>query len=251
MTGHRLPQRLQRPTVREALVELRFKPKDESFVAILPGLLYSKVGADYGRHLTLPAASIPPQIRASNPDLQYAAQLRFLGGGGFSLYLGDQVAGASVAGFYPGWGELRPRVLQLLSVIRDSNLVEHLERISFKYINVIDRPVNDQLAALNLSVVLAGQPAPETGFSLRTEYRDDRHIRIVEVVTNTSVKTMSGESMDGLLLGIDAIRMMPDQASMESATEEVVEGVHQAAKSQFFQLLTEPTLQSLGPVYTE
>src|SRR5207249_6168043 len=104
--------------------------------------------------------------------------------GVFSLFIGDCVAGASTLAPYPGWDAFQNRISEFIDVLKGSKLIRFVERVSFKYVNILPLPQGQQLRALKADVMVAGAPAPEEGFRLRTEYNDTNYKRIIEIVTN-------------------------------------------------------------------
>lgn len=249
LTAKPLPSRLQRPTVEEAVFEVRFVPRAESVIGLLPGVLFSRLPKRYAKHVTLPLASLPPALRADQPDLKYMQQIRLLSEEGFSLFLGDCVAGASSIAPYPGWAAYKPRIMELISVLHESGLIKAVERASFKYVNILNLDPGRQLQALELEVKVGGEAPPEEGFRLRTEHNDRNYRRIVEIVSGAFVERERGGRTEGLLVSLDAILPLPAGRGTDQLTSELVEAVHHEAKALFFKIITADTLASLGPEY--
>lgn len=245
----RLPLRLKTPTAEEALFEVRFTPTTESAVSLLPGLLFGRLTARYPKQETYPLASLPIEFRRSQPELKYAQQVRLTGEDGYSLFVGDCVAGASTVAPYPGWDRFRDRILPFVAVLRESNLLRFVERISFKYVNLLSLPAGRQLEALDMSVMIDGRPSPETGFVFRVELNGEGFTRIIEVGPNSGLKARDGSTKEGMVLALDAIKLLPDRSRVDALTPELVESVHLEAKKMFFRMITLETLESLGPVY--
>jgi len=244
-----LPHRLKRPTVEEAVFEVRFTPYSDSVVGLLPGILFTHLARQYTRHITLPLASLPPALKAEQPELRYVQQIRLLSEGVFSLFVGDRVAGASTVAPYPGWEEFHPRIHEFLNVLKGSHLIKFVERASFKYVNILPLPPGQQLRALDTSVTVGGEPAPADGFRLRTERNDPTYKRIVEIATNATVAQANGSESQGLLVSLDAIRLLPEGAGSDELTSELANAVHEEAKKLFFRVITTETRDALGPEY--
>jgi uncharacterized protein (TIGR04255 family) len=249
LTATPLPHRLKNPTVEEAVFEVRFTPLVDSVVGILPGFLFSRLSKQYSKHETLPLASLPPALRAQTPELRYTQQIRLLSEDVFSLFVGDCVVGVSAVEPYPGWEAFRPRILEVATVLRESGMIKVVERISFKYVNILPLAKGEQLRGLNVSVTVSGDPVPEEGFRMRTEHNDRKYTRIIEIVTNASVERRSGERSEGLLVSQDAITPLPAASGADNLRSDLVEAVHEEAKGMFFRLITPETLTSLGPEY--
>jgi uncharacterized protein (TIGR04255 family) len=231
--------------------ELRFAPRTDAIVGLLPGILFAELGSDYARSETLPLASLPAQFRASDPNLRYQQQIR-LTGKSSSIFVGDQVAGISVMAPYPGWDHFWPRIEQLIGVLRKSNLVARTERASLKSVNLLpSSPGQNPLTTLNLSVQLAGHDVPHMGFALRTELNDERFLRIVEIAGQATLNLPGMASRAGTLLSIDCIRSIPDERAFWDSAPKFVGEIHVELRELFFRLISEETLQSFKPIYQD
>lgn len=244
-TPSKLPARLGKAPLVDAIFEVRFEPAKEGTGQLLPGLFFAKLGTRYARSEATPLASIPAQMREQDRSLRYQFQYRLLGDSA-AISVGDRSAGVSASPPYQGWEFFRPRIEEFLTVLRESGLVKRLERFSLKFVNVVDVPADPQLSLLNLDLRLGGITAPDDGFHLRTELRDAHLIRIVDIQPKTTAKLPSGETRSGLLLSVDCIKAS-SSGSMDELTPEAIEQVHQDLKQIFFGLITPTTLSALDP----
>ncbi len=242
----RLPVRLDQSPVEEAVFEIRFAPSRAGVADLLPGLVFSKLGTTYHRSEAQPLASLPAEFRSMQPELRYQAQYR-LSGETASIFVGEAVAGIGLVSPYEGWQSFRPRILELLNTLRESNLLKVIERASLKYVNLFPTSGPDQLAKLRLSVLVAGSPAPEVGFKLRVELNDAKFIRIVEIAPNVRLQSPQRRAKAGLLVDIDCITVAVQD--FWSHQETVLEGLHSEAKRVFFELVAPEALKELGPHY--
>ena len=243
-----LPTHLAKAPIIEGTFEIRFNPAQPAVAQLLPGLVFAKLGGKYGRAEATPIASIPPQVREIDPNLRYQAEYR-VSGETAAVFMGDRVAGVSVPAPYEGWQNFRPRVLEFLELLQGSQLVRAVERFSLKFTNVIPAPPEPQrqLDLLNLKVEIGGIKPNENGFRFRTEINDERIIRIVELATNAEVQILGGKA-SGLLLSLDCIRQIGGEEFWPNHLKSI-DDLHVQLKELFFGLITENTLQSLGPVY--
>lgn len=246
---NRLPVRLETVPLFEATFELRFRPTREDAVDLLPGILFSALGDRYGRSEATPLASLPRAIRSQDSKLWYQAHYRLLGENG-GVFVGDRVAGLNHGPPYDGWSTFLPQIEALLEVISRNEIIEHLERYSMKFTNVLMGEPGRRLDLLDFEVELADYELAEAGMSFRTELKDDRLIRIIEIVPAATINNPRTKPIDGLLLSLDCINPSPEDGFLTSP-QAGLEEVHTELKSLFFSIITNDTLESLGPEYDD
>jgi len=247
ITSRDMPVKLGNSPLLEVLLEIRFKPATPAAGDVLLGLLYSNLKADYPAVVPLPTATIPREIKDSNPNLAYLPSHR-IGGEEMSIQVGDRIVALSTTK-YPGWSKFKTQAVELLDSIRETELVTSIERVSFRYINVIDaQPDEDQLSFLNIRFEIVGRRPPQKGLHLRSEFDEKDFITVIQIAPNAAAKTPSGRATSGLLIDLDTIRSTPPPDFFVSP-ENLLEQGHNAVKRVFYSLLTEDTLQRLAPGY--
>ncbi len=246
-TPPKLPKRLGKPPLVDTMFEVRFEPTRDGAVQLLPGLFLSRLAADYPRSEATPIASIPRELRDSNPSLRYQFHYR-MAGDSAAVSVGDRSAGVSVFPPYQGWEFFRPRIDAFVDVLKASALVKRLERFSLKFTNVLDMHAERQLSLLNLDVSVGGVAAKDRGFHLRTELNDAKLLRIVEITPEATVTLVSGATWNGLLVSIDCIKQS-ESGDLQELTPAAIENVHEEVKQMFFGLITPKTLAALSPAY--
>jgi uncharacterized protein (TIGR04255 family) len=239
----KLPEKLKHPPVVEAIFELRFAPAKESVGDILVGILYSQFGG-FQKIEPLPLATVPREVRDKNPNLQYLASHR-LAGDGKHIIVGDRVVGFGYSPTYQGWTRFREEIVCLLTAVRKTDLVTTAERYSLKYINLLAATPQEQLSLLNARFELAGQPLSHEGFRFRTERHDDGIITIVELITGARVQ-LPDDNREGLLLTVDTICGESPNKVLDEPYR-YLDQLHLSAKATFFGLLTDDTMNVLGP----
>ncbi len=150
----RLPKRLERPPLMEAVVELRFSPSQESVGDILPGLLYGKLKHLFEKVEPLPINALPREMRLATPDLAYRPRIR-LAGEPRALLIGDQVVTISRTPPYSGWAAFKTLCEEVLRAIHETDLVRALQRFSLKCVNILDLVDRHPFALLNAELRLA------------------------------------------------------------------------------------------------
>jgi uncharacterized protein (TIGR04255 family) len=244
---NRLPTRLARSPLAEAVFELRFVPTTGRGVELLPGILLPALGPDFPSLEQTPIGGLPKQLREQHAELKYSAHYKLHGQGGAVLF-GDRVLTVSVSDPYPGWDRFRQRSLQVAEVIHVSNHIGLLERYSLKYVNLLDvGGAGSPLAPFNVRLDAAGHDVSRSGFRLRFETTIDAHLNIVECASGATIE-MRGQQQTGTLVTIDTI-MEPVTGTFWTELESRLEQAHAIAKRLFYDLLSTQTLRSLGPSY--
>jgi uncharacterized protein (TIGR04255 family) len=244
----KLPTKLEEDPILEAVFELRFQAMTTSAADLLPGILYNAVRDDFPKLERLPISMMPRELVASQPDLKYQPRYR-LSGKKFALLLGDVVFAISCPKPYIGWKEFRKTILSLLGHVRDSKFVEKIERFSLKYLNVLQgAQLADQYKLVNFSASF-GKFDIASGFpvQVRTEINAKDFYHIVELASGATIKLVSGEALEGLMLTIDTISNNPD--NFWSDVEKKIEALHLAEKTLFFDVLSKAGLERYKPVW--
>jgi uncharacterized protein (TIGR04255 family) len=243
----KLPQRLKKAPVVEAVFELRFAPVKESAGDVLVGLLYSAF-QNFQTIEPLPLSSIPREAREKDDHLRYLASHR-LTGDGRHLIVGDRVVGLAYSPVYKGWTSFQGEIRELLAAVHETKLIQNPERISIKFVNIVPALPDKQLSILNARFEIANQMAPERGFRFRTEVASGEYITIIEIVTNTAANLPEGVR-SGLLLNVDTLRTAAIQDIWKTPAE-YLDQLHAIVRQVFFSLLTTEALNDLGPEWEE
>jgi uncharacterized protein (TIGR04255 family) len=245
-TPEKLPVRLGKPPLVDAVFEVRFQATQKSIAQLLPGFFFSRLGKEYPRSEAMPIASLPAEFRDMDASLRYQFHYR-LSGETAAILVGDRSAAVSALTPYQGWDEFRPRIDSFLKVLDESKLVHNVERFSLKFVNVISSTSTSQLHLLNLELAIGGVKPSDSGFQLRTELNDADLVRIIEIRPHAVAKLRS-KNITGLMLSIDCIQKTPG-ASISDLHLTTIEKVHLDLKQLFFGLITPATLSSLEPHY--
>src|SRR5713101_2450570 len=133
----KIPKRLKKLPLVETVFEVRFSLAKAGAGELLVGLLYSKF-PDAQNVVTLPFASVPPEVREQNPVLRYQHS-RQLVLKDSKISLGDYVASFS-ANLYEGWAKFHDGCRRFLTALGETSLLATTERYSLKFVNVISSP---------------------------------------------------------------------------------------------------------------
>lgn len=108
-TPSELPIQLGKPSLVDAIFEVRFEPKAAGIAQLLPGIFFEHLGTEYKRSEATAVASIPAEIRDGEASLRYQFHYR-LSGESAAISVGERSAGVSALPPYQG-GSLSDRAL--------------------------------------------------------------------------------------------------------------------------------------------
>lgn len=244
----KIPVRLKKEPLLEAIWEIRFAGARSSIADLLPGMLFKALPREYGNIVRLPAADIPAPIVEHDRNLRYAPKIR-LENGNQAIQIGEHVVSLSCRCPYSGWARFSTDIRKLSEAVQDTGLVERLERFSLKYIDLIELPQPLGLDCLNLALKLEEHEISTKPVQLRTEIKENDLIHIVQIVSPAEVALPGTERrLKGVLLDIDTINPLGEKESWDYLTQRLND-VHTACKKFFFSLLKPETVDKLEPEY--
>jgi uncharacterized protein (TIGR04255 family) len=241
-----VPLRLENDPIIEAVFELRFAGQSNTS-ELLPGLLFPRFGGRFPRQERLPVADLPKQLAESDPGLRYAPRMRF-GGEHQAIMLGERSCMVSCSKPYIGWSNFSALILEFLEALRDTQLIIDVERVSLKYLNVLDTAIlPPRFESLRLHAQLGSYDLTTLNTLLRTEIPEGGLLNIVEVHANVVVRAKQGDSFNGLLTSVDTISTSGER--FWGNCEQELNHIHSVEKQVFFDLLEPDALRRLGPIW--
>ena len=246
----KIPVKLGKDTIVEAVFEIRFNSSTESAADILPGLLFQQLRDSFPKLLRLPSADIPLHIRQADQNLHYVPQYKLLGSD-YNLSIGERVFSISCPRPYTGWREnFKDFILKIMGDLKGMDVVDNIERFSIKYINLI--PISDEhdLSVFELRLVAGDYDLSKNLTHVRTEILEDGFINVVQIASGVSIESDHAEKHSGALLDIDTIKI-DTFSDFWSELPELVEQAHTVEKKIFTEILTDETMKSLEPEYKE
>jgi len=247
---NRIPVRLKKEPLIEAVWEIRFTSAKPSVADLLPGLVFKALPDKYPNIVRLPSADIPAPIVERDPKLRYVPKIR-LEGGNQAVQIGEHVVALSCRRPYSGWKTFSEDIRTVIKIVRDTGLIDRLERFSLKYIDLIELDQPPSLSCLNLELKMGGYEIDTRPVQLRTEIKEGNLIHIIQIVSPAEA-SIPGESgrVSGVLLDIDSIRPMKENEFWPDIDSHL-DDVHLSSKKMFFALLTPETIDNLEPEYEE
>jgi uncharacterized protein (TIGR04255 family) len=245
-----LPIKLNKEPLVEAICQLLVVAK-AALHTVVPGLLLSQFPGDVSDIQQLPAAMVPEQIRAQQPELALAPLVR-LKFKNVLVLIGERSITVANPAPYLGWAGFKPLIVEVFTSLLESKLVSRVERYSLKYVNVLKtNEIPDSLGALALRLEIGHLELNKMATSVRTETLTDELVTIITLTGGVTVQAEGQAPIQGSLLDIDSIcqsKPMDPEAFMASMSSEL-DRVRHINKATFFECLTVETINELGPVF--
>ena len=244
-----LPKKLKNEPLIDAIFELRFSSSD-SASNILPGFLFGALEGDK-KIERLPAAEMPKQLRDSDPNLQFAPQVRLLWTD-YVISIGDHNLSIGCKYPYPGWDAFKKAILGIINVVKGIPFIQTVNRFSMKYIDIIpSKGLQEQISLINTSIGIGGHVLEKEHFALRIDIPENETIHIVNITSSAVAKLQDGSTRNGIIVDIDTIADAKNQEFEQWIGElpEKLDIIHLANKKMFFKCLNPETIDSLEPVY--
>lgn len=248
----RLPTRLKREPLIEAIWELRFVSNESAPAEVLLAKILAEHGSDLKRVEKLPPAMLPSEVRSAESQLRYAATIR-MRGDQYICAVGERVVNLSCVRPYVGWTAYKSKIEALLDTIQNSGVISAAERFSLKYLDVINHATPPTLEWLNLKIDFGEGKITSEPMEIRWEVKREAFLNVVHVALPAEVRLLTGEKFSGMLLDVDTVFLAKDSATPDEFCDEVrrqLEPAHDLNKKLFFvDLLTQETIDAYEPEY--
>ena len=245
----RIPVKLNKDTIVEALFEIRFNSSKGSIADLLPGLLFGSIANEFPTIEKLPITNLPSLVILSEPNLRYSPQHRLIGEK-YSLLIGEHVFAISCPKPYVGWSEFYPAIIKLTGLLEKTNLISEVERFSIRYVNLIpSKEAESSPEKLRTNLTLGSYNLGEKVTQLRTEIIERDFLNVIQVASNTTIELVTGEKLQGCLLDIDTIRL-GKFADFWKELPVLLQSAHDVEKMIFFGVLTDKTINELEPIWS-
>lgn len=247
----RTPIKLGKDPIVDALAEIRFSTAVESGASkLLLGILFAKLREKYAVLEELPAAQLGPQLKSINANLKYVPEFKLTGEQG-TILIGDSAVALSLPTPYPGWTKFKPLIMEIWECIKTSNLIKTIERISVRYVNLIEAPPSqDHIGLTDVDFRIGHRVVKAETAQLRAEFKKGNQIGVVQLITQATATPTGGNQApkQGLVIDIDSIYQGPFD-NFWGQSSDVLEAAHNYEKELFFEVLTEDTIQKYDPQY--
>lgn len=243
-----IPKKLGKEPLIEAVCELRFKSDKNSISDLLPGLFFQKMGEKFPKVEKLPASNIPAIILKNDPNLRYVPTIKLTGDESCSMMIGEQVFSFSSTRPYMGWNRFLSMITELFGILKQTDLITHPERISLKYIDILESKDGFTLDALNLSLQIGEKRIITAPINLQTELETEGFKNIIQIAFPAHAELSPSQHYDGIMIIIDTLsQTIP--IDLLSDQKGFLDRAHVLGKSIFFSLLKPETIKFLDPEY--
>ncbi len=246
----RIPKRLKKEPLLEAVWELRFEG-DPAAGGALPGILYEKLKAQ-GENATietLQLGSIPRKMRETQEQLRYAPTtvLRYKN---YAVFIGDRTTALSVVKPYPGWREYERVISTLVTWLRESGMITNVEQSTLKYLDFFEYRPDEVFKKLRVQVQLGGAKLQGGELQLQAKIARDGFEGTIAIMNPRTV-TDQGQSRQGLVTDIQVSWKNKESQDFWVDFPEHLRKAKILCHKLFFELLTEETLEAHKPVFED
>lgn len=235
-----LPKKLNRDTIIDSVVELRF---DTSLPrSVVFGVIYNEIKDEFPVVEESALASIPESVRNNDPNLGFQPLYR-VKNDKYVVQIGTNMIAISSFPNYLGWKEFSEKCKWLVQVVYRLKVISVVQRIGVRYINrfegdiIRDTNVNLSFSSIegevSFSNLIFHINYPDTVFNSMIQYR---------------LETMGISSMQTTVVDIDTSIDKLESSEFDYVWSKIEEG-HTIEKRIFFGLLQDHYIDSLGPNY--
>lgn len=245
-----LPTKLAKEPLVDAVFEVRFSSSIPAS-NVLPGLFFASISSVDKKLDRLPAADFPSQMRKLDPNLRFQPLLK-LQWDDFVLLLGDESLAVACPIPYPGWPAFRSRIADVLETIKNSHIIEAVNRYSLKYVDIIDgETLSEQIKRVNIHLSVGEYELSSEGFNIRVDIPDGDYVHLLQIAAPSAVTLPDGKTRPGVLVSVDSVRgnLTMDLEGFSDTLASSLEDIHERNKTRFFSCLRPETITYLEPTY--
>ncbi len=244
------PTRLKKEPLLEAIWELRFQSPADTVENLLSGIIYDHMRHTFAPPTRLPGADIPLAARVQQPALNYTPMFRF-GGKNENASYDIQVAPRAIAlncrQPYPSWDILKTKIMGLAEIVRQTGMIEKIERFSLKYLNLIPAGPPDYLSPLNGAFRMGEYNLGHSPLQVQSQIPDGDFTHVITLLAPARVQ-MEQKTGEGLLIDIDTIFPAISDGFWEGFGSRL-DAAHTSNHAIFFDILKQETVDLLEPEY--
>lgn len=250
MTAIPLPAKLNKEPLVDAVFEVRFS-SSVPVSSVLPGFLFAHITDAEKKIERLPAADIPIQMREFDQNLRFQPLLK-LNWDRFLILIGDESLAIACVIPYPGWQAFKPKIIEVINILKESRIIKTVSRFSLKYVDIIEgKNLSEQIQRVNVNLNIGNHILSSEQFNIRVEIPYDNYLHIVQIAAPSSFINFDGQTRDGVLVAVDSLseQLTIDLTSFAKTLADNLEAIHTSNKTMFFECLRPETITYLEPIY--
>ncbi|GGE53001.1 hypothetical protein GCM10011533_01780 [Streptosporangium jomthongense] len=253
MSVSKLPSKLGKEPLVDVVFEMRFLPSTMASV-VLPGMFMKQLGLKGGEKAIerLPLYDMPAEVRRREHGMRYQPLLR-IHWDNYVLIISDHSVGVACKIPYRGWSEFRQKIMDVVAVIKESEVAVSVERIALKYVDLIPgSSVGEQLNRLNVSVEIGKHKLKNESFNLRMEIPGDHALHVVAIGAPAGVRARDSSSeRKGAIVDVDSLSPVrfENWERLSESLPDMLDNLHAENKAMFFECLKSETIEYLEPSY--
>jgi uncharacterized protein (TIGR04255 family) len=210
------------------------------------GIIYNQLKEEFSSVVNLPVQELPPQIRKADPRLTYIPHYRLINNfnPNVLIQIGPKVFSIAVVNEYPGWVIFNSYIKKYLSKLKESQIVQVVNRFSLRYMNFF--PNKNILQNSELKIQLSDQMLNSLNCNLKVELQDQEFLNVLQV---SSVATRQyGDTIEnGSIIDIDT-SCEKQMTGFLDDFESQMKRCHDIEKNLFFKVVSSDYLKSLNEV---
>ena len=248
---NKIPTRLNKEPLIEAIWQAQFEPKDGLPVGdLLPGILYSALKVDHPNLQLhrLPTADIPAPVAQIDPNLRFSAKYRMEEPGSpFLFQVGDRIVTMNCRKPYAGWSAFKEKILKLVDVIEISSLVPTPLRHSLRYIDLLCLDPAPSLKALQANFKIGQWSLENRPIQMRVEIPDGDCNHVIQIAPPAEANLPEGR-LQGSVIDLETFASTQPTSWQDVRTQ--IDQIHDRSKAVFYQqLLTADAIALMEPEY--
>lgn len=248
---NKIPIRLNKEPLIEAIWQAQFEPKDGLPVGdLLPGILYTALKVDHPNLQLhrLPTADIPAPVAQIDPNLRFSAKYRMEEPGSpFLFQVGDRILTMNCRKPYAGWSAFKERIRKLIEVIASTGLVPTPVRHSLRYIDLLCLDPAPNLKALQVNFQIGQWSLENRPIQMRVEIPDGDCNHVIQIATPAEANLPEGK-LQGSVIDLETFSSSQPDSWQDVLTQ--IDQIHDQSKAVFYQqLLTADAIALMEPEY--
>lgn len=244
LSNRKQPKRIALCPLKEVVFEVRFQPKQELPLEVVPVLIAAHF-QDWGAIESLPLNQLPLHVRENDPNLRYGPVFRFRDQQ-CCAQVGTRSVSVVLTGTYLGWANFREKIGSLIERFHKANVATSGERCGLRFINFFESlNIFDRL---DLSITLNSESLGSDQLVVRSESREADLTLVTQIANSGTHHLPTGKLLQGSVIDIDVVS---PPLVLDEKMFSVIDRAHELEKKCFYGLISEDFIATLQPEYEE